>query len=382
MALIVKKNIPLLSDKYIFYKIGQNLLTKEDTEYSNDPGGTANYTPPTTLNITHGDEVRTWIKPRPNGFGTYKAPVDNYKRITFDADTGKKTRVCQLLLKGDFGNFKESLPTDKKSYLRTYQVIYYDYEPGKEYNSRRADFVETHYLHSYNVYDHEAFVEHDDTYKKTGIKITVDQLHYALNSKKASKALVSYLKGESEYKNLLSPPAVKNLDSIKVSKLRSKEIYKLTEPYKVGSIAVDTLLTGTRDRDKIIGKSTGEIIASGEGKDTLIGADGADGFLFNHKGRYGQKHADIIVDFNSYEGDSILLDQDIFELGKKVKIRSFNGEENLSRAQKWKKRFVYDKAQGHLYFNENGRKEGWGDGGLLAILEGVPQLGSDDFTVV
>ena len=42
---------------------------------------------------------------------------------------------------------------------------------------------------------------------------------------------------------------------------------------------------------------------------------------------------------------------------------------------------MYDDKKGLLYFNENGKQKGWGDGGLFARL-GAPELGADDFTVV
>ena len=44
--------------------------------------------------------------------------------------------------------------------------------------------------------------------------------------------------------------------------------------------------------------------------------------------------------------------------------------------------FVYDDKKGLLYFNENGKRKGWGDGGLFAKLQGAPELGATDFTIV
>ena len=39
--------------------------------------------------------------------------------------------------------------------------------------------------------------------------------------------------------------------------------------------------------------------------------------------------------------------------------------------------FLYDRKQGVLYFNENGAEKGFGDGGIIAILKGAPNLGMD-----
>ena len=40
--------------------------------------------------------------------------------------------------------------------------------------------------------------------------------------------------------------------------------------------------------------------------------------------------------------------------------------------------FLYDQKQGGLYFNENGVYKGFGDGGIIAILKGSPDLTSDN----
>ena len=36
--------------------------------------------------------------------------------------------------------------------------------------------------------------------------------------------------------------------------------------------------------------------------------------------------------------------------------------------------FLYDQKKGGLYFNENGLEKGFGDGGIVAILKGAPDL--------
>jgi len=36
--------------------------------------------------------------------------------------------------------------------------------------------------------------------------------------------------------------------------------------------------------------------------------------------------------------------------------------------------FIYDQKKGGLYFNENGSDKGFGDGGIVAILKGAPEL--------
>ena len=36
--------------------------------------------------------------------------------------------------------------------------------------------------------------------------------------------------------------------------------------------------------------------------------------------------------------------------------------------------FLYDQKKGGLYFNENGSDKGFGEGGIIAILKGAPDL--------
>ena len=43
---------------------------------------------------------------------------------------------------------------------------------------------------------------------------------------------------------------------------------------------------------------------------------------------------------------------------------------------------IYDEKKVILYFNENGKEKGWGDGGLFVKLQGAPELGAEDFTIV
>ena len=44
--------------------------------------------------------------------------------------------------------------------------------------------------------------------------------------------------------------------------------------------------------------------------------------------------------------------------------------------------FFYDEKKGGLYFNENGSDKGFGDGGIIAILKGAPDLTSDNLEFI
>jgi len=157
--------------------------------------------------------------------------------------------------------------------------------------------------------------------------------------------------------------------------------FKLRQSIAIGNQDIDTLMAGTNKKDKIIGSPEGEVLAGGFGKDVLKGGGGADGFLFNQLSEYGKKKADKINDFNPEEGDSILVDNDVFDLSNKIKLKVVAGKKASKKAAKSINDFIYDDKKGLLYFNENGESKGWGDGGLFAKLQGAPELGAFDFII-
>ena len=183
-----------------------------------------------------------------------------------------------------------------------------------------------------------------------------------------------------EISNLEEIPIIQSIDAI--SAQRKVTIFKIQQPVILSGKHVDVVIAGTKKKDKITGTSSEEILAGMKRKNFLSGGDSTDGFLFNQPKGFGNKHADKITDFDSKEGDSILLDNDLFGLGKKIKFSSYGSRNKVNKAAKSKNDFVYDEKKGLLYFNENRKQKGWGDGGLFAKLHGVPELGADDFTIV
>ena len=157
--------------------------------------------------------------------------------------------------------------------------------------------------------------------------------------------------------------------------------FSLYNPIIFKNKAIETIIVGTKQKDDIIGSSEGEIIAGLENKDVLKGGDGADGFLFSTN-EFGNKKADLIKDFDPDEGDSIVIKQDIFNISSNIKVKRVRGKSKAIKAAKSKSDFIYDNKNGLLYFNEDGKDKGWGNGGLLAKLQGKPDLIADDFTIV
>ena len=117
--------------------------------------------------------------------------------------------------------------------------------------------------------------------------------------------------------------------------------FQLTKSIRVQNQQVEMLISGTDKKDKITGSSEGEILSGGKGKDVLKGGDGPDGFLFQNPD-FGKKEADKIKDFNYDEGDSIIIDKTIFEVGKKVSLQSVSEKKALKKAFASNKEFVYE----------------------------------------
>ena len=178
--------------------------------------------------------------------------------------------------------------------------------------------------------------------------------------------------------------SIESTNSIKYRK--NVSTYNLENPVITEDITFNTIIVGTKKKDTITGSSQGEILTGFKGKDILIGGGGADGFLFtgsNSQIDFGLKKAYKIKDFKPDEGDSMLIEKELFGNRKSISFKAVSGKEQTKKAmQRTSKLFVYDDIRGRLYLNENGRNKGWGDGGLFAVLEGAPELGVDNFTIV
>ena len=193
--------------------------------------------------------------------------------------------------------------------------------------------------------------------------------------------------------NLISEYDFLNANSIQELPLNGTDRilkYQLEEAFVSNGVSLDIVIIGNFNKDKIIGSSLGEIIDGGGGsKDILKGGKNSDAFFFTYpmgfsNGEsygFGTKQADLIKDFNTNEGDFLLVDKELFGLGN-VKLKVVTGKRASKKASKSNNNFVYDDKKGLLFFNKNGQDKGWGDGGLFVKLQGAPELGASDFTVI
>ena len=127
-------------------------------------------------------------------------------------------------------------------------------------------------------------------------------------------------------------------------------------------------------------------IFSGRGKSKLRGTEGQTNFSFKMKEKFRTKNVDIIINFNSFEADRILLNQAKYTtIEDKIKFKKAKSKKQLRHLAKKDVDVIYYEKLGRLYFNGNGDLDGFGnknEGGLLAILKGGPTLAANDFQIM
>jgi len=93
---------------------------------------------------------------------------------------------------------------------------------------------------------------------------------------------------------------------------------------------------------------------------------------------FKKKTADKITDFNPLS-DSLEIDTDSFGIDSSATFASGKNKKTVKKKlAKQDFDLLYDEKKGGLYFNENGADKGFGDGGIIAILKGAPDLTSED----
>ncbi|MBN3893479.1 MAG: calcium-binding protein [Nostoc sp. JL31] len=155
------------------------------------------------------------------------------------------------------------------------------------------------------------------------------------------------------------------------------------------------IITGNSDNDLLRGGSGDDILIGGEGNDTLVGGvnndilvggAGADTFLYNTDVAFVRTDIgqDAIADFNSSEGDKIVLKLTTFSAITSVAGTGFSNNSNFkitNSPETSTAKIVYNAVSGQLFYNQNGDVAGFGSGGLFATLTGAPTLTTSDFVL-
>ncbi|MEO7222833.1 MAG: calcium-binding protein [Devosia sp.] len=136
----------------------------------------------------------------------------------------------------------------------------------------------------------------------------------------------------------------------------------------------EDFFNGDDGKDTIDGGTGEDHMDGGKGKDVFTGGTGEDDFNFNFM---GNADADTITDFKSGE-DEIWLWDDAFGLGsgKFLQNKQFLAADGATEATKAAHRVVYDSKSGKLFFDHDG-KDG-DDAVLVAILKGGVELHASD----
>ncbi|MHC5767539.1 MAG: hypothetical protein ACYTXI_18310 [Nostoc sp.] len=155
------------------------------------------------------------------------------------------------------------------------------------------------------------------------------------------------------------------------------------------------IINGNSDNDLLRGGSGDDILIGGEGNDTLVGGvnndilvggAGADTFLYNTDVAFVRTDIgqDAIADFNSSEGDKIVLELTTFSAITSVAGTGFSNNSNFkitNSPETSTAKIVYNAVSGQLFYNQNGDVAGFGSGGLFATLTGAPTLTTSDFVL-
>ncbi|MGF2040088.1 MAG: beta strand repeat-containing protein [Nostoc sp. CmiVER01] len=143
-------------------------------------------------------------------------------------------------------------------------------------------------------------------------------------------------------------------------------------------------INGLSGNDLLRGDAGNDILIGGAGNDTLVGGAGADNFLYNTNAHFASDAVgvDTIRDFNSSQGDKIILDKTTFNAIASAAGTGFSNASDFkitTSAATSTAKIVYDSVSGQLFYNQNGSAAGFGCGGLFATLTGAPTLAASDF---
>ena len=98
--------------------------------------------------------------------------------------------------------------------------------------------------------------------------------------------------------------------------------------------------------------------------------------------RFNNKSADKITNFNP-STDTLEIDTDSFGIDSSASFAAGKNKKTVKKVlAKQDFDFLYDQKKGGLYFNENGSVKGFGDGGIIAILKGAPDLTASNLEFV
>ena len=98
--------------------------------------------------------------------------------------------------------------------------------------------------------------------------------------------------------------------------------------------------------------------------------------------KFNKKSADKVTNFNP-STDTLKIDTDSFDIDSSATFAAGKNKRVVKKKlAKLDIDFLYDEKKGGLYFNENGADKGLGEGGIIAILRGSPDLTSGNLEFI
>lgn len=119
---------------------------------------------------------------------------------------------------------------------------------------------------------------------------------------------------------------------------------------------------------------------SKEQGDLIIAQD--DSYVLHLPQSFARRHVDKITNFNP-STNTLAIDMNSFGIDNSATFAAGKNKNKVKK--KFAKQdfdFLYDQKKGGLYFNENGSDNGFGDGGIIAILKAAPDLTMDNIGFV
>ena len=118
------------------------------------------------------------------------------------------------------------------------------------------------------------------------------------------------------------------------------------------------------------------------GKDTEIFDIATENHEIQKPKVFNKKYADKITNFNP-STDTLEINTDSFGIDSSATFAAGKNKKAVKKElAKQDFDFLYDQKKGGLYFNENGADKGFGDGGIIAILKGAPELTSSNLIFI
>ena len=240
------------------------------------------------------------------------------------------------------------------------------FKEGDQFNLVIRNNIDKSWLNEYEAHMKQARpeLEHDGMYSFTlradrDLKSVMDGDGYAGHIDFKPTFYGSYAPAESTF-----------VDGSKLKLSRPLRIKKdnLKEGEERLYLSISGPFSKSYDLDVLIGDSKNKATSSG---------------VIMKPAKFKSKLVDKITDFQSSSG---VLKVDVSSFGLGSSSSSFKAGKNKKQVLKNLARldddFLYDQKKGGLYFNENGAEKGLGEGGLIAILKGGPELNSSNFKFV